>query len=445
MRSAALCLLRLPVRAPGSATSSAGDIGGIGGEACGSGRLFATDWLCRPPYVRVALEPSSCCRKVSSSVAVVTDFKMLSRKVASPAWQITIPWVVWAAMTIAAFAYVYQYGTNVPTWDDWDMIPVLTGNQKVTWEWLWSQHNEHRVPLSRLVMLVVMGSPGVDLRRGMYLNAASLSIIAAWLMLAARHLRGGRGDWVDAFFPLLVLNLAQGLNLIWAWQVEFVLSTLLAAAILVVVAWRPYLCNKIAFLLLVLLALLAMCGAHGLALLPAMGCYFIAVAGVRWCRRAGDGHSRSLATPAVCALLTFAIVGAYLIGYEPVPWHPKSPSLRASLTTSLQFLAIGFGPWVRNLWPVIGIAIAGLAGATGALLGAAFYWRPGERERAAGFLCFLGGMCSLALAIGLGRNGWEPRYITLSLVAPAAVYLVWTLYTTFPAVPCRHSCTRSSR
>ena len=111
---------------------------------------------------------------------------------------------------MAALAYVYQYGTNVPSWDDWDMIPVLTGNQKVTWQWLWSQHSEHRIPLPRLVMLAVMGLPGVDLRGGMYFNAVSLSIVAAGLMLAARHLRGGRGDWVDVFFPLLVLNLANG-------------------------------------------------------------------------------------------------------------------------------------------------------------------------------------------------------------------------------------------
>ena len=75
-----------------------------------------------------------------------------------------------------------------------------------------------------------------------------------------------------------------------AGRVRF--SHVLTGAILIVVAWRPYLCNRTAFLLLVLLVLLAMCGAHGLALLPAMGCYFIAVAGVRW-RREPEMASRA--------------------------------------------------------------------------------------------------------------------------------------------------------
>jgi hypothetical protein len=42
--------------------------------------------------------------------------------------------------------------------------------------------------------------------------------------------------------------------------------------------------------------------------------------------------------------------------------------------------------------------------------------------------CFLGALVALALGIGMGRNGLEPRYITLSVPAAAAAYLAWVAY-----------------
>ena len=58
--------------------------------------------------------------------------------------------LVWAVMLLASIVFIARFGSNVPSWDDWDQVPTATGHQPVTWEWLWSQHNEHRVPLPRL-------------------------------------------------------------------------------------------------------------------------------------------------------------------------------------------------------------------------------------------------------------------------------------------------------
>ncbi len=54
-------------------------------------------------------------------------------------------------MLAAALAFVANYGNNVPSWDDWDMNPDADGQQPVTTTWLWSQHNEHRIPVPRLI------------------------------------------------------------------------------------------------------------------------------------------------------------------------------------------------------------------------------------------------------------------------------------------------------
>src|SRR5690606_31545168 len=64
-----------------------------------------------------------------------------------------VVWSTWALMLAGALWFLGRYGSNVPSWDGWDMVPTLTGHQPVTLDWLWSQHNEHRVPVPRLLLL----------------------------------------------------------------------------------------------------------------------------------------------------------------------------------------------------------------------------------------------------------------------------------------------------
>src|SRR5919198_6761121 len=111
-----------------------------------------------------------------------------------------IAWAAWAAALLAALLFVWRFGSNVPSWDDWDMIPVLTHRQPVTWDWLWSQHNEHRVPLPRLVFLGLDRLFGVDMRVTMYFDVLLMAAVAAGGVIEADRLRGGaRGG--GGFFP----------------------------------------------------------------------------------------------------------------------------------------------------------------------------------------------------------------------------------------------------
>ncbi|MGH7215298.1 MAG: hypothetical protein ACREIT_11095, partial [Tepidisphaeraceae bacterium] len=315
-------------------------------------------------------------------------------------------WACWAIMTAAALGYVARYGTNVPSWDDWDMVPTMTGHQPVTSGWLWSQHNEHRVPVPRLLMLALFRVLGNDFRVLMVANVAMMSGLAAALMVVARRLRGGRANLTDAFFPLLLLNWAQGLNFVWGWQVEFYVSTLLAGVVLLLVATMgPRLTVARAALITGVLWLLMMCGAHGVVLLPAMGSWLGLMAILRWFEqrgrpaenlptgggigdlargfagpgargervakpqtttdtaghvqdslgRAGRGPNRREALViALLALSVFVAAGLYFIGYEQVPYHPKGSGRRAQARTALQFLTMSFGRSVQPAWPVSG-------------------------------------------------------------------------------------------
>src|SRR5262245_35311777 len=145
-----------------------------------------------------------------------------------------VAWGVWTATLAAALLFIAHYASNVPSWDDWDMVPTLTHNQPVTWDWLWSQHNEHRVPIPRLVFLATNRLLGVDMRVTMYLDVLVMAALAAWLMVTAARQRG-RTSAADAFFPLALLSLGQAANLLWGWQLQFFASVALAIVALLAI------------------------------------------------------------------------------------------------------------------------------------------------------------------------------------------------------------------
>jgi hypothetical protein len=166
--------------------------------------------------------------------------------------------------------------------------------------------------------------------------------------------------------------------------------------------------------------LLILSGAHGLAVAPGLMAWVLALA---WW---GDARRRRaiVAIGAACA----ALGAAYMAGYERVPYHPTSDGPVATVKTAVQVLTMAWGPAVRGVWPVSGLlTCAALAGAALLCLSAAVREHK-ERVRATGYLCFLGAMATLALAIGLGRSGFESRYITLSVPVICGLYFVAMKY-----------------
>jgi len=332
-------------------------------------------------------------------------------------------------MSLAALGFAATYALAMPYgYDEWSWVPFVTGAQPVTLPWLWSQHNEHRMVLPRLIYLGLGGLTGYDFRAGTFFNVIALSVLAAALMLAARALRGRTG-LCDAFFPLAVLHWGQGENLQWGFQLNFVTAVLLAGLVLVQVArCGERLGIRSALGITACLVCLGLCGTFGLAYVPAVACW-IALAGVLR-RRDRDAHARRDGTILLLlAALPAALVGAYFLGYQGPEHHETSPGLGASLRTSLQFLSYGIGPAAKETWPVSGgliLAVCALLVLQG-LRG--FRQKPEERLRAAGFLCFLGGILSLALGIGWGRSflgpdaGFAPRYVTLAVPLLCLVYL----------------------
>jgi hypothetical protein len=349
-------------------------------------------------------------------------------------WPTLFAGAVWLACVGAALSFVGSYGANLPWADDFEIVPQLTGRRPVTAGWLWSQHNEHRIAVPRLVLLALFRLTGGDFRGGMYFTVAVPAGVSLAMVLAARRLQGGTRYW-DAFFPLAALHGGQAENLLWCWQVQFSASVLFVSLALLAVVREPSPRSPAVLLTAGLCAVaLPLCGANGLAFAPPLALWLLACALPPGLTCPPPGRA-ARAAAVFLALASLALTGAYFLGYTP-PDHgsPAVPPGPLEVSAALaRFLSTGLGAGSAG-WPVrAGCAAALLFGGLAVLAGV---WRrsPEERPRAAGLAAVLAGYAALALGVAWGRAALGPeatlagRYSTLAVPAFCAVYFVWVLY-----------------
>ena len=343
-------------------------------------------------------------------------------------------WLVWAATLGSILGSIARDGRNIPFEEDWLMVAPMVGQEPNLRRWLWSQNSEHRLPLPRLVNLVILRSTG-DLRATMVFNALALAAVAAGMILVARSLRNGRTSMADAFFPLLLLHLGNWDNLVWAWQIQFVLPTVLACVLLLIVVARPDLPSRSAVIIGALaLISLPLSGANGLLYAPTLAVWFVYSA---WeSRRNPQERSQALRwIPGVAASLTLLLCVVYFIGYESSPWNDASPGVGASLETAGKFLALSLGPVAASSWLLFGaVALLILCTSLWVLSAARPSWND-EKIRVAGLLAFFAAIVLLALAVGWGRAGraaatgrMPTRYVLLAAPSMCAAYFTLLLF-----------------
>ncbi len=255
-------------------------------------------------------------------------------------------WSLWAAIALASLALVMRYGLTMPTGDEWAWIPMAAGDVPVTWSWLWSQHNEHRMALPRLVYLGLGWLTGFDFRAGAIFNVAALAALAAAMMLTARKLRGSTRVY-DAFFPLILLHWSQAENLVWGFQLNFVLSVSLAGtALLVMLRAGATLRLGTALVVAAILLLLGLTGMYGVAYLPALAAWLFAGAALRWSQGGPGARAKRRRSPHCRWLLC-----CWRHWYSSVSIGPAAERIPDCLpwrARAWSFSQGAWGAWVRN-------------------------------------------------------------------------------------------------
>jgi hypothetical protein len=345
-----------------------------------------------------------------------------------------VVWLVWAAALASILVAIARDGRNIPFEEDWLMVGPMTGHEADLLRWLWSQNSEHRLPLPRLVNLGLLRATG-DFRSTMVFDALAIAAVAAAMILVARRLRGGRTSLADAFFPLLLLHLGNWDNLVWGWQIQFVLPTVLACVLLLVIVARPGPPSRWgAAAGAVALIGLPLSGANGLLFAPPLAAW---LAYAEWTRRrdATDRLGTGGWVPAAAAGLAVLLCAVYFVGYEASPWNQASPGPGATLATAGKFLALSLGPAATKGWLVCAAAaLAAYVIALGLLTVACRRDRD-ERLRILGLLAFFAAAILLVLAIGWGRAGraaatgrMPTRYVLLAAPGLCAAYFTALLF-----------------
>jgi hypothetical protein len=263
------------------------------------------------------------------------------------------------------------------------------------------------------------------------LGALSLAMI-----LTARRLRGGRTRLADAFFPLALLHLGHWENLVWGWEIQFVISTMLVCVwLLIIVRERWPLPPRIAVTAGLTLVLLPLSGANGLLFTPFVALWLSA--GLLVHRH--DMTARWIAPFQIaCLIASIVLIGLYFIGYVRPAWGPPNPGFTPTVKIGAKFVGMAFGPvgaypgWIAGF--ACGVASLLFVSSIIPLRRGLRSKRSSEWFRVFGFLSFAAAMAALVVAIAWGRAGWAPRfglpdrYALFIVPALCAVYFVWILY-----------------
>jgi len=128
---------------------------------------------------------------------------------------------------------VFLYGVNVPYWDQWEFVLLLEKSYqgRFTFSDLLAQHNEHRLFISRIIMLIIAHISGWNISWELMINI----ILATGIFIAITYqfkktlqsIGSCRLDWLAAVISLVVFSLTQWENWLWGWQIQIFLNVFL--------------------------------------------------------------------------------------------------------------------------------------------------------------------------------------------------------------------------
>jgi hypothetical protein len=261
----------------------------------------------------------------------------------------------------------------------------------------------------------------------MVFDTLALAAMAAGVLWASQRLRGELRV-TDAVVPLLFLGGGAIHDLLFAFQLTFLVGSALCCVILVVLSVSPTLTLGRAGLVGGACICLPLCGANTLAMAPPL-VLWSAGWGLALLRSDARARRRVGATLLASAIVTTLLAGLYLVSYEPARTGTGAGDSRSMAAAAAKWLAMSLGPAGRGFWPFSGLLAGGLFVVTLARLCLFVRRSASDRLAATGLLALGAGWVAMGLAVGWGRGGsWAAgfawRYVNL-----ATPVLAWVLLT----------------
>jgi len=120
-------------------------------------------------------------------------------------------------------ADIHSFAVNVPFMDDWQFVPLLEKAKEGTLSFqdLWAPHDEHRLLLPRIIIIVSMFASGGDYRVQSFITFAVVAIISACLLWLMTRLNGSRKSvlWAWVLVNIALFSPIQFHN--WLWPMQF--------------------------------------------------------------------------------------------------------------------------------------------------------------------------------------------------------------------------------
>jgi hypothetical protein len=332
--------------------------------------------------------------------------------------RLVIP-ILLSALPLGALVYmVAAFSVNIPFMDEWNFTDFLKESYRGTLSFnsFWSQWNEHRIPVPRLIIFGMAKLTGWNTNYEAALNilvGVGTFVVLIFLILRTyRVTKRTTLPWAIPICSLIVFSLAQGFNYLYGWQVSLLMATLTVIAGFYLLSSAEFKWwHFVAALVLGLINLYSFAG--GIAYWP-IGALMLLLLPRR------EGEKRGLLL-GLWVGVGIAAICAYMYGYQkPVGHPPLQYALQHPADFTLYFLEYLGAACDRSseMWALI----AGIGGLTLTSLAG---WTLVKRERVSlgVLLPFIGialySICN-ALITAVGRVGFgseqalSERYVTIS-------------------------------
>lgn len=335
----------------------------------------------------------------------------------------TVTLIAVSAILLPAFMallFITVFGVNVVNYDQYEFIPLLDKlyNGTLSAEDLYSQHNEHRIVVPRLVMLGLASLTHYNTMAEMYFSWIVAASILGLIFVLFRKQMAGSALLLPAFVPVawLVFSLRQVDNLIWGWQMQIFLSVV-AFILALYLLDRSKGFDRSYLAAIVSATVSTFSFVNGLIVWPACMAYLLLARGRKGIREC-----------MLWGLTGAAVWTVYFIGWSSPSNHPSIFYMLNNMPGAvLYLLAIVGSPlaWEKSHAVAVGSVL--LAAIVLTLI--ALAWKRNIAPNAVWITFILFSLASSAACV-VGRSGFgvdqalAPRYVTFTSLAVIGLYLI---------------------